>query len=418
MLKTDGLPQETIKRIIRYQVCAECGAFLKLSSEGNQTVIVCERFREHNGTAKPYEERDYNIATRREFMEAEIGEQKTQALAKYSGVTSLTRVQTDEIIDTIWPEARAVSPAEVFKAVTIATQYGLNPLMRHLYLIPFKTKVGDNRWETRYATVLGIGATRLIAARKHTYSYIEDSPRLMTEDEQKKVFGEVSANKLQAVTILKDMKTGATARGYGSWPKDTEPKGVDKGNSKANMAFIRSERQALDRLYPADLPRNIEVVDERFEVTATVEPPTIPPAGDVTVAQTTPADEDFGKLGHDQPAETKDTAADVAPATVATVTKEEPQPGPGQGKCKHGIFDLEKGCPQCIEEKKPTQVEGVDLDWLKESLNKLSWTTVGKWLREKYPYVTGTKISDIVKSLKVEDRKAFAKEVQSRLEMT
>ncbi len=207
-------------------------------------------------------------------MVQEIGEHKTTALAKYEAITSLTTEQARDIVNTIWPSAEKASPAEVYKAVQICVQYGLNPLMRHVYLIPFWDK--EKRVST-YVTVLGIGANRLIASRKHAYSYIYDTPRLMSDDEQVKAFGEIDANLMRAVTILKDAKTGASARGYGSWKRDVDPKGIDKGNSKANMAMIRSERQALDRLYPADLPCNVEVIDEQYQGSVTVEQPTEAP---------------------------------------------------------------------------------------------------------------------------------------------
>ena len=284
---------EKMQKAKRYQDCAICGSRLVIFYDltKHEVYLACHDHPEHEGIAKPYENREYNIESRREHMEKEIGVDKARQLERFSGVTSLRKEDAQEIIDIIWPEAGKASPAEVFKAVTICVQYGLNPLMKHLYLIPFWNK---DRKGYDYVAVLGIGATRLIASRKHAYSYIDDTPRLMTAEDQEKTFGEVSSNKLQAVTILKDMKTGATARGYGFWPKDVDPKGVDKGNSKANMAFIRSERQALDRLYPADLPKNVEVVDEQYEVTATVELATQPLASDtpaeaVKVEEATPA---------------------------------------------------------------------------------------------------------------------------------
>lgn len=326
-----GASQAERDKLRKRHVCAECSEWLSmwLDTEGRIYLACHEHQRtKHEGIAKPYENREYNIATRKEFMTTELGEQKTQALAKYSTQTSLSKQDADTIIDTIWPEARAVSPAEVYKAVTIATQYGLNPLMKHLYLIPFNTKVGDT-WERRFVTVLGIGANRLIASRRHSYSYIDDSPRLMSEEEQAKIFGEIDSKNLRAITILKDMKTGASARGYGSWPKDTEPKGTDKGNSKANMAFIRSERQALDRLFPADLPHDVEVVDERYEVTARVEPETIPPPGDAPAAEvkeSTP-DPDWDRLkgNAEIPTESKDTTqGESKPVTTPTSEKGDP----------------------------------------------------------------------------------------------
>jgi len=85
----------------------------------------------------------------------------------------------------------------------------------------------------------------------------------MNEAEQVKTFGEMDKANLWAITILRD-KHGNSARGYGSWPKSESPYGTEKGNSKFNMAATRSERQALDRLFPDTLPAGIEVADEAY----------------------------------------------------------------------------------------------------------------------------------------------------------
>jgi hypothetical protein len=40
--------------------------------------------------------------------------------------------------------------------------------------------------------------------------------------------------------------------GYGNWPKNAIAYGSDKGNSQRNMAFIRSESNALDKMAPGE----------------------------------------------------------------------------------------------------------------------------------------------------------------------
>lgn len=330
MLSTAGMTPEQINRIVRYRLCAECGSFLRRSTEKGETVIICEQFRNHQGIARPFESHEISVAGQRavigrrnhmEEVKEKIGVEKTRALEKYSGATSLSKVEAQEIIDTIWPGAGKASPAEVYKAVSICVQYGLNPLMRHLYLIPFSGK---------FVTVMGIGANRLIASRKHAYSYINDTPRLMNEDEQKRVFGKVDATNLIAITILKDIKTGAMARGYGKWPTNKNVQGEDKGNSQANMAFIRSERQALDRLYPADMPANVEVIDERYEVTATVEPATQPSPGDAPAVSVV---------------EVKFPPTTSIPPAATATAKPEPTPPAGEGTKETTVKTGESGKP-------------------------------------------------------------------------
>ena len=115
-------------------------------------------------------------------MTQEHGEATTTKLAPYMGVTTLTQEQAALILRTIWPKAPEV---EVFKAALICKIYGLNPLMKHLYLVPFATKQA-----VIWTPIMGIGATRLIASRVDRYTY-NDGPRMMTEQEQKEIRGEV-----------------------------------------------------------------------------------------------------------------------------------------------------------------------------------------------------------------------------------
>jgi len=219
---------------------------------------------------KPRQEN--SVLTEERIMQ-EHGLATAEQLRQYSGITALTEAQAKDILTKLVPGAEGASPVEVFKAARICQDYGLNPLMNHIFLVPFqkKDKDGNVIGET-YATVLGIRATRLIASRKHAYSYIDFTPRKMTEDEERKIYGDVDPSQITALTTLKDMKTGATASGYGRWPKmknygaksyENRPQGTDKGNSMENMAMIRSERSAFDRLYPADMPgTEVQTIDE------------------------------------------------------------------------------------------------------------------------------------------------------------
>ncbi len=60
------------------------------------------------------------------------------------------------------------------------------------------------------------------------------------------------------------------------------------------------------------------------------------------------------------------------------------------------------------------QPSPIDLDWLKETLDKLQWATVGKWLKDKYG-VTGQRVSQMVKQLTKEQAEEFVAEVEKRL---
>ena len=189
-------------------------------------------------------------------MEEQLGKEKNTELAPYFGLVSLTKEQATDIANTLWPKA---PPVERHKAAVICAMYGLNPLMKHLYLIPFRdAKAQTHKW----VIVLGIGATRLIASRKTHYSYL-DGPRMMTKEEQEKLLGEVDEKRYYAITIIQDDK-GNKAPGYGNWVKETPVYGADKGNTPQNMAMLRSERNAFDRLLPAEMPQGIEVIETQF----------------------------------------------------------------------------------------------------------------------------------------------------------
>ncbi len=249
-----------LKKLRLSRVCAECGSELEALYDIDKHLpyLVCSKVHGHEGIAKDYQYRELNINTRREQMLQTQGESKTKALDKYIGQTALTRSQAQEIMEIIWPEAPI---ADKMAAAILCATYQLNPLASHVFLIPFKDK---DTGETAWARVWGIKAKRLLASRRTGYSYLDMTPRVMTEDEQVKVWGAADQENISYLTHLKDMKTGAEVYGYGKWSKNKQPYGTDKGNTKANMASIRSESQALDRLRPAEMPSGFAVADEQY----------------------------------------------------------------------------------------------------------------------------------------------------------
>jgi len=265
------LTREELLDLCQQNKCKFCGGMLNvfMDYDADKAFLACNDWQRthHEGIereASRYETEGLaalNIPTRRNLMAQQYGEAKTEVLAKYGGVVSLTRVQATEILKTIWPSAPDI---EVLKAAMICQQYGLNPLMKHVFLIPFKRRekgvvVGED-----WVPILGINSNRLIAQRHHNYSYLDLTPRRMTDQEQEKVLGGVDDSRVWAITMIKDMDTGAEAMGVGSWPKDESPYGVEKGNTILNMAVIRSERQALDRQYPGEMPQGVDVIDEGY----------------------------------------------------------------------------------------------------------------------------------------------------------
>lgn len=173
------------------------------------------------------------------------------------GRAEVTREYAMVQLRTMWPGA----PDDmVIKASYVSARYGLDPMLKEIVLVPFQ-KNGATDW----VIFRDIRAKRKMAARRiapNRYSYIDDTPRVMTEDEQKRILGEVDAQRIWAITKL---KVGTDIYpGYGNWPKATPAYGSDKGNSQRNMAFIRSEANALDKLAPGDADEDIEVSDTSF----------------------------------------------------------------------------------------------------------------------------------------------------------
>lgn len=184
---------------------------------------------------------------------------------KYVGQATLQKVELREIVESMFPEAPEL---DKLRAIMLCASYGLNPLNKHVFLIPFKDKqTGDITW----ATVMGIKAKRLLASRRGPFSYMDGTPRVMTAEEKMAVFGEVHTDRLWVITKLRDPQSGAEAVGYGFWAANETIRGENKGNSKFNMASIRSESQALDRLRPGEMPQGIEAVDETIDAEYTVQ---------------------------------------------------------------------------------------------------------------------------------------------------
>ena len=259
--ESETITREELEKQRKWNVCAVCGGWLNMfiDSETGLVFLACNDWlrSHHEGIARENNElRELNIPTRRENMELKHGQENIRALAKYQVTTLITRQMAAEIVETLW---KGAPPTDKTKAIILCATYNLNPLMNHLFMLPFKNKEGGKDW----AIVIGIEATRLMAKRKHHYTYLDLTPRRATRDELEKILGDkMDPKKLYFITKLKDLDTGEEVYGLGEWEGSVY--GTDKGNSPANMASIRSERQALKRQYPAEMPAGVDVVDERF----------------------------------------------------------------------------------------------------------------------------------------------------------
>lgn len=264
------MTRDQLEKERRRNVCSVCGGWLNCFLDDNHRIfIACADWprSHHEGIAREFEAKELTIEAGREQMTTELGIEKSRVLEQYKAPgTVITESIATKIVETLWKEAPAVEKA---KAIMLAHQYQLNPLKKHLYILgPFKkwnkdhTRVIKEEW----AVVEGIGATRLQARRKHRFTYRDLSPRRATKDELDKILGdEMDPTKLYVITLLKDLNSGGENYGLGSWPKADKAYGQEEGNSAFNMASIRSERQAYERLYPGDFPdTGLELMDERY----------------------------------------------------------------------------------------------------------------------------------------------------------
>ncbi|MFA5377321.1 MAG: recombinase RecT [Dehalococcoidia bacterium] len=314
-------------------VCGECGGALALCWGGyykiNNDILRCVNNFEHHTIARKFELTPANRPgfllfdagkKRREQLENKIGEQKALALRKYQGIINLDRAGAMEILETIWPGAPI---ADKTKAAMICVNYQLNPLMKHVFLIPFNKGQKNETW----AVVMGISATRLLASRRGNFSYIDDTPRIMNEEEQTRIFGEVDTKNLVVIVKVKDPKTGAEVPGYGRWPKGVAVYGADKGNSIFNMAAIRAERQALDKLRPGEMPSNVDVMDDNLAENAAYQDGVVDSSGKVLPDEVVP-ELDPGDAGAETlippPVEEVATPTPAPAAEAKPVAKVEP----------------------------------------------------------------------------------------------
>lgn len=258
---------EMEKAVKRRNVCAECGGQLTIAWGGSLGyqghVLRCATDVNHKGIARAFNPSPYDLTDRetvglrlrREKMVNQVTDNKSQQVMKYAGM-QLTKETAMSLFKTIWSNCKDENA--ITRAAIISAQYGLNPLMRQIFLVPFEGKTG-----TKWEPILSIRATRLMARRKGTFSYLDNTPRIMTADEQINIFGAKDEGKIWVITKVRDSQ-GNTAQGYGNYPVHDKPYGTERGNTVFTMASYRSERQALDRLFPDTLPAGIESMDENI----------------------------------------------------------------------------------------------------------------------------------------------------------
>lgn len=339
------------KRLVNTQVCSECGRQLAvyIDMRDRREYVACSG-QVHEGIAREYQPpiEDYQSSIMKEIkLEKEHGREASTALATIPKQGQLTESQAMSVLKLIYPQATAV---EIQRCAIFCHDFGLHPLANEVYLIPFK---GKN------VMVVGISASRKMAhAVKGDFSFLDDTPRAATEEEIVKQYGKDSdeaKDNIISVTKLEGVG-GNKAIGFGLYPKSENPYGIDKGNTRRNMANIRSERQGIDRLPGQSMPQ-IEVIDAQYKV--------LPDIGKI--------DTSTGEIVE---------SAEVVEEVVSEVPE-----------AKAPAEEAEK------EEQQAT-ASLIDLDWLKESIGKLvvkdpkAYSEEGmvKYMRSLFKDVDGTPI--------------------------
>ena len=380
--------QENLKKIRRNNVCAECGRqlsiFMDFSDPERKQFVACSG-QVHEGIAREYEPplEDYRSNIRKEVKLAEEhGLETSRALATIPKQGQLTQKQAMTILKLVYPKA---TDDERVACAIFCRDFGLHPLANEVYLIPFK---GKN------VMVVGIPASRKMAhALKGEFSFLDDTPRAATEEEIVKQYGkdsEEARDNIISVTKLEGVNRNH-AIGFGLYPKKESPYGMDKGNTRRNMANIRSERQAMDRLPGKPLPR-YEVVDTTY--------------ADVP---------DVGKVN-------KTTGEVVEEAEAIEGEFKEVTETPPEAEPETAPEAEVKG----EEEPLPTPKGLIDQEWLKETLAVLkgkgqtaySEESLLGYMRSCYKGVKGKSVSEIASNLDKGAAAHFTKVLQDAVDKT
>lgn len=419
----DALTEKEQTKLRQRYVCQECGEWLTYWLEpGKGTYLACHRqnSNQHDGIAREFIPPDERlIIARRESMETGMVNVNRAIADKNLPTTGrMNETQALQVCRVYWPDA---PDTNIQAAAYLCRDYGLHPGANHIYLVPYAKKDKDGKvigyqWEMLWS----IAAKRLVAMRvKGQYSYIDDTPRIMSEAEEIKIFGRVDKNKVRAITKLRNMQ-GMEVSGHGEIATTATVKGSDKGNSLLNMAMVRSESRALDRL-PGDtsLPV-IEAIDASYAVIddgKTVDTVTGEIIGDEAEEEEIDMRGEFEKEG-------RDLVEEVMKKTAPVKTKE-PAPEAAESVLHPGAVDTDTVTPTETEAQAETPLAAtspIDLVWLKEQLGILQGHKIEAWTNSavvgKLAGITGRKaanVSEAVSYLSAEQAELFIKRINDTI---
>jgi hypothetical protein len=385
-MPTLGFPMIEMQRMERDgYICQVCRARVTVAWGGaykiSQYILRCTKDINHAGVVRPYVPSSFEIIERREIQAMT----QNNTAVGFHRMTALSQARANQIIESLWGSA---PPVEKLKAAMICVDYGLNPLAKHLFLVGYEHKENGKVDRVDWSIIYGIKAKRVIAYRHGYFAYADNTPRLMTEEEEKRIYGEPDPKYCRAITILIDEK-GNKFPGYGQWAKTktwdnkesvNNPKGSDKGNTISNMALIRSESNALEKFAPGEMPPPGDTIDADFE-------------------------------------ELPDHSGLKADALTGEIKEIETKQDPKYAPTKAEPAAKERMTTAPPATVMPPFITGVDMDWLNASLHELNWKGVIKdYLAVKF-HCLSPRVSGCLLEMKPEEITEFLKEVQNRLDM-
>ena len=272
--------EKEIEKIAGGCVCAMCGSGLRAPWDPTtgQIELRCSRDKSHAGHVWPDRELDRLYGMReslvaagkdttiidRELQHLLAGRNSKKGAKQMNESTALQEYReagysiTEERALAVIGATKAFRDAPPLvrqEAAAVCSEYGLFPGI-HVYLVEYKGSKGSS-----WAVTLGIDADRMSVV--HLGPQFMDGPRMMTEEEERSIYGDIDKASWRSIVRIRSAKTGAEVVGYGVWKKAETPFGADKGNSGQNMSFIRGERQALRKLGGRKLP-NLQIVDDQY----------------------------------------------------------------------------------------------------------------------------------------------------------
>jgi len=400
-VEREGVTQEQyeeMKKIVRENLCAECGGELQIHTTERGTLEVwCPHNPDHHG----YIERETHTQAMRRGEEihpairANIERKMILPGGQPVGAALL-------MIQTRFPRADMDEPSAAL-FLWDCVRLDLDPLLGEIFPATFKSKARDGTEKKVVQPIISEDGWLSLAARSCTeawagppktmrleeYLQTQDAYKGKTYTEIKEIAREIKVDFCRdpeayvwvAIGHRKDQEDTVT---YGWYKKSEE--GVVAKNLPGNQARVRAIKRWVREVFP-------EAKAKMKEMTATW----MERAGDVRDIQ------------------------NVIEAEYHIVTEEPPPKAGPEGPARPRAQTKKPGASPAAEEKPHEAIEGegfsIDMEWLNESIKSLKWSEVAvKTFLISHYQVDGTgTIPDVIKRLNRTQAENFTNEINARL---